>query len=62
MIVWTHAVLGVLIICMCFIFLYLHLLSAVEQVSPGKAFQKYTHIIIIIVIVVVIITIRSQSR
>ena len=35
MIVWTPAVFGCLI-CMCFVFLYLHLFSAVEHVSHGK--------------------------
>ena len=34
MIVWTPAVLG---ICMCFVFLYLHLFSATEHVSHRKA-------------------------
>ena len=36
MIVWTHAVFGCLI-CMCFVFLYLHLFSTIEHVSHGKA-------------------------
>ena len=35
MIIWTPTVLSVLI-CMCFVFLYLHLFSAVEHVSHGK--------------------------
>ena len=33
MIVWTHAVLGVLCACV----LYLHLFGAIEHVSHGKA-------------------------
>ena len=50
MIIWTPAVLSVLfqhdyldtccfecLICMCFVFLYLHLFSATEHVSHGKA-------------------------
>ena len=37
MIVWTPAVLGVLFICMCFVFVYLHLFSAIEHVSHRKA-------------------------
>ena len=35
MIVWTHAVF-LCLICMCFTFLHLYLLSAVEHVSHGK--------------------------
>ena len=31
------------LIRMCFVFLYLHLLSAVEHVSHGKALQKFAH-------------------
>ena len=31
------------LICMCFVFLYLHLFSAVEHVSHGKALWKYAH-------------------
>ena len=31
------------LIRMCFVFLYLHLLSAVEHVSHGKALLKYAH-------------------
>ena len=31
------------LICMCFVFLYLHLFSAVEHVSHGKPLQKYNH-------------------
>ena len=42
MIVWTHAVLGVLYACV-FVFLRLHMFSAVEHVSHGKVLQKYTH-------------------
>ena len=30
-------------ICMCLVFLYLHLFSTVEHVSHGKALWKYTH-------------------
>ena len=33
----------VCLICMCFIFLYLHLLGAVEHVSNGKVLKKYNH-------------------
>ena len=36
MIVWTPTVLGCLI-CMRFLFLYLHLFSAIEHISHGKA-------------------------
>ena len=36
MIVWTDAVLGVLYAC-ALVFLYLHLFSAIEHVSHGKA-------------------------
>ena len=39
MIVWTSAVLGVLYACV----LYLHLFSAIEHISHGKALQKYAH-------------------
>ena len=31
------------LICMCFVFLYLHLLSAFEHVSHGKVLKKYAH-------------------
>ena len=31
------------LICMCFIFLYLPLFSAIEHVSPGKALEIYAH-------------------
>ena len=31
------------LICMCFVFLYSHLFSAVENVSHGKAIYKYAH-------------------
>ena len=31
------------LICMCFVFLYLHLFRAIEYVSHGKALQKYAH-------------------
>ena len=31
------------LICMCFVFLYLHLFSAIEHVSHGKALEKYAH-------------------
>ena len=30
-------------ICMCFVFLYLHLFSTIEQFSRGKALQKCAH-------------------
>ena len=33
---WTPAALGVLYICTCFVFLYLHLFTAIEHVSHGK--------------------------
>ena len=36
MIVWTHAVLGVLYACVLYFF-YLYLFRAVEHVSHGKA-------------------------
>ena len=39
MIVWTPAVLSVLQVCV----LYLHLFSAIEHVSHGKALKKYIH-------------------
>ena len=42
MMVWTNAVLGVLDACVL-TFLYLHLFSATEHVSHGKALQKYDH-------------------
>ena len=29
--------------CICFVFLYLHLFSAIEHVSHGKALKKYAH-------------------
>ena len=35
MIIWTPPVLC--LICMCFVFLYLHLFSATDHVSHGKA-------------------------
>ena len=38
---WTHAVFGVL--CMSYVILYLHLLSAVEHDSHEKALKKYAH-------------------
>ena len=31
------------LICMCFVFFYLHLFSAIEHVSHGKALLKYAH-------------------
>ena len=31
------------LICMCFTFSYLHVFSAIEHVSRGKALEKYTH-------------------
>ena len=31
------------LLCMCFVFLYLHLLSAFEQVSHGKTLYTYAH-------------------
>ena len=31
------------LICMCLVFLYLHLFSATEHVSHGKALWKYAH-------------------
>ena len=42
MIVWTHAGFfwgggGLRLICMCFVFLYLHLFRAIKYVSHGKA-------------------------
>ena len=42
MIVWTPTVFECLI-CMRFLFLHLHLFSAIEHVSHGKALQKYAH-------------------
>ena len=42
MIVWTSSVFECLI-CMRFLFLYLHLFSANEHVSHGEVLQKYTH-------------------
>ena len=42
MIVWTPTVFECLI-CMRFLFLYLHLFSAIEHVSHGKALLKYAH-------------------
>ena len=42
MIVWTPTVFGCLI-CMRFLFFYLHLFSAIEHVSHGKALSKYAH-------------------
>ena len=40
MIIWKPAE---CLICMCFVFLYLHLFSAIEYVSHGKALWKYAH-------------------
>ena len=37
MIVWIPSVLGVLCVCMCCVFWYLHLSSAIKHVSLGKA-------------------------
>ena len=31
------------LICMCFVFLYLRLFSAIEHVLHGKALYKYAH-------------------
>ena len=42
MIIWTPAVFECLI-CMCFVFLYLHLFSAIEHVSHGNALYKNAH-------------------
>ena len=42
MIVWTTTVFECLI-CMRFLFLYLHLFSTIEYVSHGKALKKYAH-------------------
>ena len=37
MIIWTPTVCFECLICMCFVFLYLHPFSAIEHVSHGKA-------------------------
>ena len=42
MIAWTPTVFECLI-CMRFLFLYLHLFSAIEHVLHGKALKKYAH-------------------
>ena len=42
MIVWIPTVFECLI-CMRFLFLYLHLFSAIEHVSHGKALYKNAH-------------------
>ena len=31
------------LIYMCFVFVYLHMFSAIKHVSHGKALQKYAH-------------------
>ena len=56
MIVWTHAVSGVLYTCV-FIFLYLHLFSAIEHVSVQlsmfhmeRCYRNTTIIIIVIIL------------
>ena len=38
MIIWTSTVFFECLICMRFLFLYLHLFSTIEHVSHGKAF------------------------
>ena len=48
MIIWTPTFFECLI-CMRFLFLYLHLFSEIEHVSHGKVLQKYTHYYIIII-------------
>ena len=50
MIVWTPTVFECLI-CMRFLFLHMHLFSAIEHVSSGKLLEKYAIIIIIIIII-----------
>ena len=42
MVVWTPTAFECLI-CMRFLFLYLHLFSAIEHVSHGKVLEKYAH-------------------
>ena len=42
MITWTPTVLSVLYACVSY-FCILHLFSAIEHVSHGKALQKYAH-------------------
>ena len=42
MIVWTHAISGVLHACVLY-FCIFHLFNAIERVSHGKALQKYAH-------------------
>ena len=46
------------LICMCFVFSYLHLFSATEHVSHGKVLKKYAHYYyccFVFVVVVIII-------
>ena len=57
MIVWTHAVFGVLYTRVLY-FLYLHLLSATEHVSLEKR-TRNTFIIIIIIIILLFLTFSS---
>ena len=51
MIVWTPAVLGVLYACV----LYLHLFSAAEPASHGKALEICSLLFIIIITIIIII-------
>ena len=55
MLVLTSAVLWVIIICMCFVFLYVHLFSSLQHVSRGKALLKYARCCVVVVVVVVVI-------
>ena len=53
MIMWTPAVLSVLYACV--LYFCLHLFSAIEHVSHGKALKKYVIIIIIIIIIIIML-------
>ena len=52
------------LICMCFVFLCLHLLSATDHVSHGKALCKYalSYFTIIIIIIIIIISKAQQDK
>ena len=48
---------------MCFVFLYLHLFSAIEHVSHGKcALEIRSLVVVVVVVVVVVIVVASLLR
>ena len=40
------------LVCMCFVFLYLHLFSAIEHISHGRCSRNMLIVIIIIILII----------